>query len=199
MARIYIAEENPLLSLGTQMKHLSQHWGWILFFGILYLILGLIAFLMPVASSIALAATMGALLAISGVIQLFHAVQLRHESGSGGRFFQSILALVAGGLMLIYPGVGIFSIAITLAFYFFLSAFSKWVMAYSVRPNKGWGWILTSSICSFILGAYIVASLPVSALWVPGTLLGIDFVVAGLSLIRVSTELRHLKSDVRAI
>lgn len=199
MPRIYIADENPLLTLGTKMKHLSQHWGWVLSFGCLYLALGVIAFAMPVASSVALAATLGALLVISGAIQLVHAIQLRHESGSGGRFFQAILSLVAGGLMFRYPDVGLLTVAITLAFYFFLGAFAKWVMAFAVRPNKGWGWILTSAIASIILGIYIVASLPLSALWVPGTLLGIDFVIAGLSMIRLSTELRHLRSDVRTL
>lgn len=198
MPRIYIADNNPLLSMGTQLKHLSQHWGWVLGFGCLYLLLGVIAFATPVASSIALATTLGALLFVSGIIQLIHAIQLRHESGSGGRFFQSILSLVAGGLMLRYPNVGLLSVAITLAFYFFLGAFSKWVMAFAVRPNKGWIWILASAIASIILGGYIVANLPLSALWIPGVLLGIDFVIAGLSMIRLSTALRQLSKEVKA-
>lgn len=199
MARIYIADENPLLSFGTKMKHLSQHWGWVLAFGCLYLGLGLVSFAMPVASSLALAKTIGALLVVSGLIQLTHAIQLRRESGSGGRYFQSILSVIAGGLMLRFPDAGLFAITITLAFYFFLGAFAKWTMALAVRPNRGWGWVLTSAIASIILGAYVVASLPWAALWVPGTLLGIDFVFAGLSMIRLSTELRHLRSDVRTL
>lgn len=199
MARIYIADENPLLSFGTKIKHLAQHWGWVLAFGCVYLALGLLALGMPVESSIALAKTLGTLLFISGLIQLVHAIQLRHESGSGSRYFQTFLSLIGGGLMLRFPDAGLFAITIILSFYFLLGAFVKWALALAVRPNKGWGWVLTSAITSIILGAYVVASLPWAALWVPGTVLGIDFIFAGLSMIRLSTELRHLRSDVRAL
>ncbi len=91
-----------------------------------------------------------------------------------------------------YPDTGMLGISLALSFYFLLAATAKWIVYMSVRPAKGWGWGLASSMMSFALGVLIIVTFPFSALWVPGTLLGIDLIIAGAVMIGASFSVRKL-------
>jgi uncharacterized membrane protein HdeD (DUF308 family) len=49
-----------------------------------------------------------------------------------------------------------------------------------------------SAALSIVLGIVIVAGLPITALWVPGTLLGIELVFFGLALFMLAGALRKV-------
>ena len=119
---------------------LGQSWRWILAAGIIYVLLGAVAFSLPMASTLGLTFGLAALLLIGGLTHLIHAIKLRRRRGGGARFFQSFVAIVAGGLMLRYPGGGMVGLALALSFYFFISAAAQWILFTSIRPHPGWGW-----------------------------------------------------------
>lgn len=179
-----------LLTLPEELSRLGESWGWFLAAGIGYIIIGLIAVDWPVTSTVGLTFALGVLFVIGGLLYGIQTIQLRTHAGTGWRVFQSVAALAAGVLILRYPGSGMIGVAIAMAFYFFVSAAAKSVLAFGLRPLKGWGWALASAIASLGLGVYIVAAFPFSALWVPGLLLGIDLVVHGCGLIGFSSDLR---------
>jgi uncharacterized membrane protein HdeD (DUF308 family) len=165
------------------MSHLGKKWIWILLAGVVYLALGVFAFFMPVSSSVGLTFALAALLLVGGLVDLFHAFQLRQRHGALTRFLQSLLAIIAGALMLRYPGGGMLGLALILSFYFFFSAAFQTAVAFSIRPHKGWGWTLVSAVASLVLGVYIVATFPFSAFWVPGVLLGVNLIFSGSAMI----------------
>jgi uncharacterized membrane protein HdeD (DUF308 family) len=173
--------------------------GWMLAGGVITVVLGVIAFRSPVASSLGVTIAIGALLLADGVVRLVHAIrERRHQTGSS-RFFLAIVSIIAGGLVLFYPGAGLLGVAVALSFYFFATAGSQWVLASAMGPNSGRGWVIASSIASFALGVYIIANFPLSALWVPGMLLGIELVIMGASMIGVSFRLRRFEKGVEEI
>jgi uncharacterized membrane protein HdeD (DUF308 family) len=180
-----------------QLAKPGRNWGWVLVAGVAYITLGIIALSWPVASTVGLTFTLGILFLVASVVQAAHAIHLRKESGTGSRVVQSIAALVAGLLILRYPGAGMVGIAIAMTFYFFVSAFSKWAIAAGMRPHSGWGWTFVSATCSFLLGAYMIVTFPVSALWVPGLILGIDLVIMGASMIGFAFSVRSARARLK--
>ncbi len=177
----------------TSSIQMGRNWGWFLAAGIAFCLAGLAAFLWPVASTLSLAFALGVFFTVGGAIALIQAFRLRGESGNGWRAFHGIAALVAGILMLRYPAGGMLGVAIAMTFYFLVSAAAKGVIALGMRPEQGWGWAMASAVASLCLGIYMIATFPVSALWVPGFLLGLDFAVHGSSLIGFSLTLRKAR------
>lgn len=176
---------------------LGKNWKWLVATGVLYIILGVIAFSMPVASTIGLTFALGIILLIGGGFHLVHAFQLRHHHGAPTRFLQSAIAIITGALMLRYPGGGMLALAMALSFYFFVSAAAQWLLFISVYPHSGSAWGLVSSVISFLLGVFIVVTFPFSAVWVPGLLLGIDLLFGGAAMIALAMSIRQPASTRR--
>jgi uncharacterized membrane protein HdeD (DUF308 family) len=153
-------------------------------------LLGFFAIFAPVATSLAVVLMLSVLILIGGVSQLISAFRLRRSKGSLWRFASSALSIIAGVLMLRYPGGGLIGVALILSYYFFLSAGVQWAIAMAMRPHDGWGWGIFGAIASFFIGVYLIWNLPVSALWVPGVLLGVEFISRGIALIGVSLYIR---------
>lgn len=182
----------PFGSLAEHLARMGENWGWVFAAGIAYVILGIIALSWPVASTLGLTFVLGVLFIASGIIQGIHTIQFRKEAGTAWRLFQTVIALAAGILMLRYPGAGMLGVAIGMAFYFFVSAVAKFELAFGMKPHRGWGWALVSAIASLLLGIYMIATFPISALWVPGLILGIDLIVFGASLCGFSMDLKNV-------
>jgi uncharacterized membrane protein HdeD (DUF308 family) len=66
------------------------------------------------------------------------------------------------------------------------------VLAFKVRPEKGWGWMLFSAVMAGILGILLLAEWPLSGVWAIGTLLGINLMFSGFSLISIGSAARRL-------
>lgn len=182
-----------------QMIQLGHHWAWILVTGIIYIALGTFAFTMPIASTFGITMAIGVIAIIAGVVHLVQAIRLRKEVGTGTRFLQSFLSVIVGGLMLRWPEGGMFGLALLLSFYFFVSAATQWILFSAVKPIGGYVWGLLSSILTFCLGAFIIFTFPLSALWVPGALFGIDLFFAGAAMIGLALSVRHLRKEISTV
>ncbi|MGZ3745081.1 MAG: HdeD family acid-resistance protein [Pseudobdellovibrionaceae bacterium] len=189
----------PGLSLDEATSVLGRNWGWMFAAGVAYICLGVFALLVPTASTIGLTFALACLFIATGIIQFVHAVKLRHEQGGVMRFLQSLLAIVAGVLIFLYPGIGMYGISLTLSFYFFIGAAMHWILAQAIAPGRARMWVYLSAIASFALGFYIVFTFPISALWVPGTLLGIEFLFSGTGLVGLAWAIRKLYRESKGL
>jgi uncharacterized membrane protein HdeD (DUF308 family) len=185
--------ESPLSSqIDAEIAHIGKNWPWLLVMGFIYLILGAIAFTMPVATTAGLTLAIGLLLIILGVAQLVQAVRLRHRHGGFTRVLQCVLSLLAGGMILRYPEGGMLSISLVLGFYFLISATAQAALAWSLRQHKIYWWGIVGATASFLLGLYILFTFPFSALWIPGLVLSIDMIASGAALIGFAFTAREV-------
>jgi uncharacterized membrane protein HdeD (DUF308 family) len=67
-----------------------------------------------------------------------------------------------------------------------------------MRPAAGWGWILFDAIVTILLGALIWAHWPINSEWVVGTLVGISFIVSGVSRLMLSMAVRRVAGRATA-
>jgi uncharacterized membrane protein HdeD (DUF308 family) len=70
------------------------------------------------------------------------------------------------------------------------------VLAFQVKPQKGWGWMLFGAVMSVILSFLLLKEWPLSGIWAIGTLVGINMLFAGFSLISIGSAARKLAKKV---
>jgi uncharacterized membrane protein HdeD (DUF308 family) len=177
-------------------EQVRSHWRLLLGIGIGMEVVGLFSILVPIVASISVAILAGWILLVGGIVQFGHV--LRRQAG-WDRVWRLILAAVtaiAGLSMLVFPLSGAITITFVLVVWFFVSGASKIGGWWRTRGVEG-SWILgLNGLVSVLLGALIWASLPSSAAWAVGLLVGIELILYGMSLISAGLAGRRL--DARA-
>ena len=117
-------------------------------FGVIALILGILAMLAPVLTGMWVVVLVGVLVLIGGIVRIVWAFQ----AGSLGRglpmFAIGGLTLLCGIVLLAHPLFASAVLTILLALYFILDGISEIVASVRLRPGSGWGWMLFGGIVS---------------------------------------------------
>ena len=160
-------------------------------FGVIAIILGMLAMLAPGLTGVSIAMLLGGLVVVSGIIRMMWAFQ----SGSLGRglwaFAIGGLTLICGIALLANPLFGSGVLTILLAVYFVVDGVSE-IGAGLGRVGDGGGWLLFGGIVSIMLGAMIWAQYPLSGAWAMGTLVGIKLFFVGLAMITGGSAVRSV-------
>ncbi|MEE4639215.1 MAG: DUF308 domain-containing protein [Wenzhouxiangella sp.] len=165
--------------------------GWLVAIGIISIILGISALIFPWLATLGVELMIGVLLLLTGILELVRVLADRPPAGMALNIVFSIVAIVAGGLLLIYPLQGIFTLTLVLTFFFLLAGIFKTAAAFTLRPAPGWGWMLTSGLLSLLLGILVLVALPEAAFWVLGILFGVDLLFFGVAQIAFATSDRE--------
>lgn len=83
------------------------------------------------------------------------------------------------------------TITLLLLVFFMIEGISKIVFALTIRPFPNWGWVLASGFVGILLSLILWASLPVTALWLVGLLLGIELISVGASIAYLAWQVRR--------
>lgn len=165
---------------------LQHNWGWLLALGILWIILGTAAIVMPFAATLAVELLLGGLLVVGGVGQLIQTFRCRGWQGFAINLLSGLLALGIGVILLLYPLQGILTVTLLLAAFFVAEGIFKLIMAYQHRTFPNWGWVMFSGVLSLVIGLLIWLGWPSSAIWAIGMLVGIEFIFSGWSLVMLA-------------
>lgn len=165
------------------------HRGWSIAWGILLIVAGILALLMPEIAAIATALTLAWLLVLAGVVEVVHAFQTRHRTGFGWRLAAGIITLILGLLLLVFPIAGIATLALWIGAFIFAGGIVRLILAFRVRPAKGWGWVLFDGLLGIVIGALIAWGWPAGSIAFIGLLTGFWLLFWGVS---------HIMFDGRA-
>jgi uncharacterized membrane protein HdeD (DUF308 family) len=173
-------------------KTLHEHWGLFLTEGIILLVLGVLAIVVPPLASLAVTVLIGWLFLISGVAGLVMTFMARRAPGFWWALLSAVIAILAGGALLWSPVQGVLSLTFVVIAFFLIDGVLSIVLAIEHRRQLAgrWGWILLSGIVDLIIAGIIYAGLPGSAAWAIGLLVGIDLVFGGIALIMVALAAR---------
>jgi uncharacterized membrane protein HdeD (DUF308 family) len=164
---------------------------WYLIQGLVLVAAGILAILYPVLSSVAVIILLGWLLIISGIAQGISLFGARHVPHYWLQLISVILALLIGFLFLRDPAQGLLTVTLLLIVFFMIEGISKIVFALTIRPFPNWGWILASGLVGILLSLVLWASLPVTAVWLVGLLLGIQLISVGGALAHLAWQVRR--------
>jgi uncharacterized membrane protein HdeD (DUF308 family) len=167
--------------------------GWLLFEGILLIALGALAAALPVFAGLAVAVVLGWVLAFSGLLGLVGLFGSRGHDHPLWRIVSALIGIGAGGIVLWSPVVGVIGLAILIAAYLALNAFTSFAMAFHHRGRaaKGWGWQVFSGLVGLGLAVFILLLNPRADAVLIGFFIALDLIVGGLALLGVSAGIRR--------
>src|SRR5579863_8308450 len=99
-------------------KSLHEHWGVFLAEGILLVLFGAAAIVVPVVAGLAATVFLGWLFLLAGILGLVATFRARGAPGFGWAIASAIAALVAGGLLLWNPLQGLVTLTYVLVAFF---------------------------------------------------------------------------------
>ncbi|MGB9208669.1 MAG: HdeD family acid-resistance protein [Pseudolabrys sp.] len=171
---------------------LREHWVLFLVEGVVLLVLGATAVVLPPIATLAVTILFGWLFLVSGIVGLITTFWMRHAPGFWWSLISAVLALVVGGLLLASPLVGAFSLTLLLIAFFIVEGAASIMFAFDHRRELSgqWGWMLASGIIDLALALMIFAGLPSTAAWALGLLVGINMIFGGAALIAMSLHAR---------
>src|ERR1700722_11626315 len=173
---------------------LHLHWRAFLIEGIVLLVLGLFAIVIPVVATIAVEIFIGWVLLVSGVVGLISNFRMRGAPGFGWALFSAVIAIAAGVILLAWPLSGVLSLTLILTAFLTIEGVASIMMALTHRHgfSARWALLLVSGIIDLILAAMIFLGLPATAAWAIGLLVGINMVFGGSTLISMALQARSL-------
>lgn len=171
---------------------LREHWKMYLIEGIVLLVLGALAVLVPAIATLAVTILIGWLFFISGVVGLVSTFWMRHAPGFWWSLLSGILGIVAGLVLLVSPLSGALSLTLVLIAFFIIEGAASIMFALDHRRELSgqWGWMLVSGIIDLALAVMIFAGLPSTAAWAVGLLVGINMLFGGAALIAMALHAR---------
>jgi uncharacterized membrane protein HdeD (DUF308 family) len=160
--------------------------------GIVMIIIGLVAILLPQAVTVVLSVFLGGLLILSG-LAIGYGVWMGPRTSALA--WLKPFVLVAIGLLIAFsPTAVAAALGLLLVVYFLLTGFASLSFAYELAPLGGRPWMIFNGVLSILLAAVFLVGWPFSSIVLVGILVGISFLFDGIGLLAVS---RAMKLELR--
>jgi uncharacterized membrane protein HdeD (DUF308 family) len=171
---------------------IHRHWGLFLLEGIVLIVLGTLAVLVPAVASVAATIVFGWILLLSGGMGLVSTLRARQSPGFGWSLLSAMLGIAAGIILLTMPIQGTLSLTAVLIAFLIVEGVATVLFALEHRKGASgrWSWLLASGILDIGLGGILLAGLPGTAVWALGLLLGINMIFGGWALVWMALHAR---------
>ena len=168
-----------------------RNWGWFLAFGIVLMVLGIVAVIRSTTATIVSMVFFGWLLVFSSVIQIVEAFMVGRWEGFFLSLLIAILFGIVGLLMVVRPVISAEALTFLMSVFFLLGGLYQLVAAVWTHL-PGWGWHAMNGVIAAVMGVLILAQWPVSGLWVIGLFVGIDLIFYGWAWVALALDLRKM-------
>ena len=172
---------------------LGKSWKLLLTAGIISVVLGAIAIIVPPLASVTITYLVGILLLIGAVAFVAEAIS---RGSTGHRIWSALLAVLyvfAGVWLIINPVSGTITLTWILAIFFLLIGVLRLIAGIASRgkvPNAGW--TIINGVLSILIAVLVIGDLPSSAAWAIGLLVGIQLLFDGIALIATAMAGKQL-------
>lgn len=161
--------------------------------GILLMVLGAVAILVPAFAGFTVTIFIGWVLVVGSVFLFASAFSNRSGLGLVVGIIWAVLALIAGLWILINPDKGLKALTLIVMLYFLVSGVFKLGISFGARGTPGIGWLALNGVLSVVIGLIVLADMPEAAEWAIGLLLGIDFIFSGWGLINFASAANRIE------
>lgn len=177
-----------------ELQHMQSSWIWFLLLGILLVVGGTAAIIVPlvtIAASLVAVIVLGLVLMIAGAGIIIGAIWAGKWSGMLLHLLVGVLYLVVGFLIIDHPARAVVVFTLYIALFFILLGIYRIIASLAIRFPQ-WGWALLNGVITLLAGVIIYKHFPETALWVIGLLVGIEMLFNGWTWIMLSLGLRKL-------
>ena len=159
--------------------------------GVLLLVLGAIAMVCTITTTIATVIAIGVMLLIASGAEIAGAFWTRDWAGFLTLLLTGVLFGVAGALMTIRPLMAAEALTLLLAGAFIAGGVVRILASFAQRFD-GWFWLFLNGVITLALGIMIAAEWPMSGLVVIGTFVGIDLIFTGCICLAMASAVRDV-------
>lgn len=152
---------------------------WLKVFGIVFIIGGIAALIVPAIAGIAMELLLGWLFFAGGCIQLASVISTREDESFWFKLMWAVLFVFVGLWLLLRPIEGTQALALVIGMLFFVEAILKAVFFWQRRGASRIGWILVSGILSFIIALVVLNGWPEQSAMLLGILVGFNLLTNG--------------------
>jgi uncharacterized membrane protein HdeD (DUF308 family) len=176
-----------------QLTRLGRHWGWVLAYGIITLLAGVVALAWPGPTILVLAVVFGVQLLVAGAFRLITAFGATDTTGAT-RALQALVgvfSIIVGLYALRHVLLTLVVLPLVLGIYWIINGIIELFTALAHGAMPGRGWIGVTG-CLSILAGLVALVFPAITLLGLALVLGIWLVVLGISQIGLAVRLRSI-------
>lgn len=151
---------------------------------VLELVLGFVMLSFPMLLGTAAVWVAGVALVVIGLVHLWHVL-----TRAGQRIWSLVsgfIYTIAGIAMVVLPIASLSVITLILGMALLVGGILRLTVAITLRKEQGSAWRFFNAVVSIILGAMVVWSWPESSLWLVGTIIAVEMIFSGWSLLFIS-------------
>jgi len=175
------------------LRIVGKSWGWVLFFGIVTLALGVLVAVKPKDTIYAFAIVLGIWLFVAGLFRIVVAIA-DHEDSGGTRWLMAVLGLLSviiGILFLRHTEETVTTLAFLIGLFWVVGGIIEFFTAYSEHGSPARGFRVGMGVLAFAAGVVTLVR-PHLTLNVLAVIMGIWLIIYGILEIALSFQLRHL-------
>lgn len=172
---------------------LAKSWKMLMTAGIISIVLGAIAIIVPPLASVTITLLVGILLLVGAVAYVAEAIS---RGTTGHRIWSAIVAVIyviAGVWLIINPVSGTITLTWVLAIFFLVIGIFRILVGIQARgqvPNAGW--TIVNGVLAVLIAVLVIANLPSSAAWAIGLLVGIQLLFDGIMMVVAAQQGKKL-------
>jgi uncharacterized membrane protein HdeD (DUF308 family) len=164
---------------------------WLTVTGVLSLLTGALSIAVPPLASVSTAIFIGWVLVFAGVVLAVEALRHPDDRPMWQRYVVAAMTLVVGLYLVIFPLTGTITLTVALAAWFFTIGGLELVAAWRRHGAAGNGMVALHGAMSVALGLLIAVSLPSSAGWAIGLLVGVSLLFFGVRTLMAASALKR--------
>lgn len=165
--------------------------------GIVLVIGGLLAALLPLAATLAVTLIVGWTFLFVGVLHLIAVFREEDHRAWNGLF--GVASLLLGLSFLFNPLGGMMSLTALLGILFGASGILQLWLAWERREQDNVLWLALSGVVSLLLAVLIFSNFFAASATVPGLLLALELITTGVGLIMLRSKLAEAMDDAEAV
>lgn len=174
----------------TSSAALARNWWAMAIRGVLGIIVGIIAFLMPAATMLALVLLFAAYMLVDGVFAIIAAVRAaRRHDRWGLLVLEGISGLAAAAIAVLWPGITVLAFVLLVAAWALVSGVLMVTAAFHLNVDHGRWWLVLGGVASIVYGVLLLVA-PLLGALVLTWWFGIYAFVFGVALLILAFRLR---------
>jgi len=176
---------------------ISDHWRLLFFEGVVLMIFGAFALVLPALAIVAVNLLLGWLFLAVGALGLATTMMARQAPGFWWAVASAIASIIAGIFLTVWPMKGFYAVTLALAGFLVFDGLMMIFFGIDHRRqlSRRWRWLVVNGVIDLFLAPLILlVTFVVAAIWLLPEVIGIDLLFGGWSLVAVAAAAKP-KSD----
>jgi uncharacterized membrane protein HdeD (DUF308 family) len=169
---------------------LARNWWAIAIRGVLGIVVGVIGFVMPATTMLALVLLFAAYMLVDGVFAIVAAVRAARQRDRWGLLvLEGVAGIIAGVIVVLWPGITVLAFVLLVAAWALVSGTLMVVAAFHLNFNHGRWWLVLGGAASIVYGVLLLVAPLIGAL-VLAWWFGVYTFVFGVALLILAFRLK---------